>query len=259
MKQMERAGNLFYVLVISTLILQSCSIVRQIAGADIDSGQFLWDRRAKAAEHRFNSARVLSDRLNRQPSADNSDITVMLSPEAIDKVLKQYENSTGWIDESTSYTIRMVKAVLYMGSADAQMLIDARNSKYDVDVELQMNCMLSLIPKDSKIYISLEPYDISPYVKPGGIVSSVADDIVSDMIKVNLAGLGKQFPDLQLPLDFTNTFLIDKSETIVRDKLNLSINFPKRTIDYNFKLKEVLVFDTGVFISMALDKMEVSK
>jgi hypothetical protein len=253
----------FWVLIpiafIFIILLQSCTIIRQIAGTNFDREEFLWDRRAKAAERRHQSAVELSDRISNGADISDADISFILSPEGIEKILKQYENSQGWLDPNTSYVIRKAESKLFMGSADAKLIIEAVNSQYGVKVDLAMNCILSFEQKQEKILIRLEPYDIEPVVKPGGVVSSVADGIISDMVRLNLANVGKQFPDLMVPLDFQNTFTIDKSNITIKDKVNLGLAFPQRKIDYTLKLKEILFFESGIFISMDVQRMEVTK
>jgi hypothetical protein len=243
-------------LVTTLLILSSCSIVKKIAGADVDAEQFEKARMAKMLEVRVKSSEKLLDRLNQAEPIDKTDIQFTLSKDFLNKIVKQYEHSTGWLDAETSYKIETINLNLKNGVILVNLGLIANNSKYSADVKLNMDCILALNSKNNEIVGELEPFNISPNVEIKSILSS-ASEIVENLIKINLGNLSNSFPPLKIPVDFSNSFAIPGSINNIKSAVNLNITNVKRQIDYSLKLKEILIFENGVLISLNIDKLEV--
>lgn len=238
------------------LLTAGCGVVKWMTGTDLDTERFNNARMAKVYEKRADAAAKLSQRLKNNDPINNADLVVYLSPTLLTKLLKQYENSTGWLDPSTSYTIRQMSVELHQGSAIATALLDARHSGYSVDVKLNMDCLLTIENEGGKLVTKLEPFNISADVNAAGVLGA-AEDIIKNMIKINLAEIGKQLPPNQIPLDFTNKFLVQATNITIKDKLNMLIASPGREIDYALKLKELLIFNNCAFVALNLNQINV--
>lgn len=248
---------LFVIMLSLSILLSSCSIVKSMAGANINPEQFHYARRAKMTELKAKSAEKILQNLNANQNIENSDFVVYLSPSIIERLLGQYINSNGWLDANTNYVIKGTALVLANGSADIKLILDAYNKKYSVNVELELNCLLSFKTIKDKIYIVPVPYDIIPIVKPGGLIANTFDDIIESLVKINLADIGKQFPNLEIPVSFSDKMVFDETNVNIKDKMHLSILSPKRTIGYDLKLYNILVFDSAVFVYLNAVKTEL--
>lgn len=256
-KQIFSVSISLLIILLISMFLSSCSIIKSIAGVNINPEQFHFAQRAKMIELKAKSAETLLQKLNAGQNLENSDFVVYLSSSIVKRLLEQYINSTGWLDESTNYVIKGTSVLLDNGSSDIKLMLDAFNKKYSVNVELELNCVLAFKTVKDKIYIVPEPYDISPVVKPGSIIADAFDDIIESLVKINLADIGKQFPNLEIPVSFSDKMDFDETNVKIQDKMNLSISSPKRSIVYDLKLKDILVFDSAVFISLNAVKTEL--
>jgi hypothetical protein len=238
--------------------LNSCTVVKWTAGADIDSLQFAKSREAKMLDNRYKSTSKLLARLKSGEPTENADISFYLSPGLMKRILSQYNGSTGWLDGVTSYKILSLDLKLNYGSANVALNLDAHNDTYNVNVKLTMDCLLYLETANNQLFIRIEPYNISPAVNAGGLLGAT-EEIIANLIKINMADIGKQMPPLQVPVDFTNNIILPANNIIVKDKLNMSIQNPKTVINFKLKLKEVIIFNNAVFVAMNFDNMEVAK
>lgn len=249
--------SIYFVLVISGLyIFQGCFLVRKIAGADIDSLQFERAREAKMYEIRLAALGNLNKRLTESKDLEDSDFSVYLSRDLLERIVRQYESSSGWLDASTSFTINEANLALKDGSAVVSLLLSAYNSSYNVSVDLKMDCILSITSKGNDLSAQIEPFNITPQVSAAGILSS-AEDLIRDLIKINVANLGNQFPELKIPVSFSNTFKFESSRSEVRDKINLVVSQPQRNIQYQLILKDIFIFRDAVFVSMNIGKVDI--
>ena len=249
--------KLFFVILSLQLLLSNCSAVKWAAGANIDAEEFEKARVAKMYEERFKAAKKLSERMEKNDPIDNADLTFYLSPNLLKMLLKQYENSTGWLDQATNYTIKSLDLNLHYGSAIVTASLDAKNSKYGVVVKLNLDLIMTVEIDSNKLYIRLEPFNISPAVSAGGILSAT-EEIIQNLIKINLADIGKQLPISQIPVDFNNKFQMQDTKMTIKDKINMNIYSPARSIEYKLKLKEILIFESAVFVALNEDKVTVN-
>jgi hypothetical protein len=153
----------------------------------------------------------------------------------------------GRLDESTTYVVRKVSVSLYDGAAVASLALDARNDRYDVDVSLVMDCLLVAATDRDKLITRLEPFNISPDVTAGGLLSG-AEDILRDVLRIRLATLGKDLPPMEFPVDFAGVVPAPATSTRVSSGLNMIIESRRRVLRYALKIKEVLVFE-GVILA----------
>jgi len=242
--------------VFAFLLLTSCSVVKKIAGADFDALQFAKAREAKMFETRFMSASALSSRLAKQQALDASDINFYLSQNLLTRIVKQYDSASGWLDDATSYIIYKSNLSLKNGSAIVSLDLSAHNAKYNVDVDLVLDCIMTLEMTNNELFIKLEPFNISPAVTAAGLLSST-EEIIQNLIKINLANINKNFPPMKIPLEFANAMNVEKSKTVIKDKINMLIISPQRKINYMLKLKEILIFEGSVYVAMNVENLEV--
>ena len=254
---MKKEKEIIIIAVLLTVaLLQGCGIVKKMAGADIDPVQFEKARTAKMLAVKMNSAESLARRLAKGDAVENADVTVILEKQLLLKLLAQYNGSQGLLDKATSYVIKDIKLNLYGGCAIDSLALDAKNTQHNVDVALSLDCILAFVQGKNDIELQLEPFNISPEVTVKGWLSS-ADEIIMNLIKINLADIGKNFPPLKIPLTFDNKFNVEESKTVIKDKANIEIIAPKRIVDYRIRLNEALIFEQNVFISLNLEKIEV--
>lgn len=240
------------------ITLNSCSVVKTVAGANIDSLQFAKSREAKMLEYRLKSAEKLYARLKTNPTPDQYDLSIYLAPDFLKRILNQYNGSSGWLDQVTSYTIRSLDLKLNYGSANVALNLDAHNSTYNVDVKLTMDCLLYMETVNNQLVIRVEPYNISPAVNAGGLLGPT-EEIIANLIKINMAEIGRQMPPLQVPVDFSNNIIVPANNINVKDKLNMFIQNPKTQIDFKLKLKEVFVLGNTVLVTMNFENIGVAK
>jgi hypothetical protein len=256
MKTKQPILLLFSIFIITNTMFTGCFLVKKMAGADIDPVQFEKARQAKMLETRMLASSELSNRLTKNDPLDNADITFFLDESLIKKIAKQYEGSTGWLDGSTSYNVDSVDINLLNGSALAEVMLKAHNDKYNVDVEMKLDCIVTFSLEKNELVTHLEPFNISPAVITRGLLAS-ADELIANLIKINVANLGKNFPPLKYPISFANKVNIQGNTINIKDKINLSIYNPNRTLNYKLKLKEVLIFEGRAFVALNIESVEV--
>ncbi len=256
MKEVFLLLKILIILLISSTLLNGCFVVKKIAGADIDQERFDRAREAKMYEIRSRFSSALAKRLAANDPIENADLTFYLSEEFLNKVAKQYNNTSGWLDESTPYLIKEVDLKVHNGSSIVSLTLLANSRKYNVDVFLTLDCILSLELNGSDIVLNLEPFNISPDVNAKGILSS-ADEIIHNLIKINLANIGNSIPKLKIPINIDNSITIPGSRTNIKDKFNLLIVNPNRTLNYKLKIKEILFFEKTAFVALNLAGTEV--
>lgn len=253
---MKRIYLILFSVTISSFFLPGCFLVKKIAGADIDAEQFQKAREAKMYEIKSKTSSVLLERLSKPDPISNADITFYLSEEFLNKVARQYNSTNGWLDESTPYTINSVDLKVNYGSAIASMGLKAKSNKYNVLVNLTMDCILNLELKGNELQLQMEPFNIAPAVDAKGLLSS-ADEIIQNLIKINLANISKSMPPISIPINIANQMAIPGSKTNIKDKVNLLVVNPERIIDYKMKIKEILFLENAAFVALNLEKAEV--
>ncbi|MCX6152765.1 MAG: hypothetical protein NT007_01255 [Candidatus Kapabacteria bacterium] len=238
------------------LSLQACSLVKKAAGADVDTEKLNESRKAKVLEIESTAAEKLYNRLINGDPPENSDISFYLSDELLTKIISQYNGSRGLFDKDTKYEIIGVFLKLQNGSAIATIFMNAHNNKYNVDLKLVMDCLLVFEIEKSDLFVKMEPFNIAPDVSAGGVLA-LTEEIISNLIKINLSQMSQKFPPIKIPVDFSNSFNIRKSEVNIKDKINLRIEVPARTINYKLTLKEVLIFRNSAFVALNFTNIEV--
>lgn len=246
-KPIPVAVLLLPVSLLALLLLPGCALLRAAAGADIDSERFEQARRAAMLEMRAASAVALARRIASGDPVNNADVVVTFTESAVNKAASQLVGARGRLDESTTYVVRKVSVSLYNGAAVASLELDARNDKYDVDVMLVMDCLLVAVMDRDRLITRLEPFNISPDVTAGGLLSG-AEEILRDVLKIRLATLGKDLPPMEYPVDFAGVVPVPAASTRVSSGLNLMIESRRRVLRYAMKIKEVLVFE-GVILA----------
>jgi hypothetical protein len=248
--------TIFVLVLFSIISLSGCFLAKKIAGADIDNEQFDKAREAKVMAMRAQNLEILSRKLEKESSALNFDLVFSFSQDLLNRVVKQYDSTSGWFDNDTKYFIKNMNLKLVNGSAIVSIGMLAKSSKYNVDVDLITDCMLSFEISNNELALHLEPFNISPNVKAGGMLSS-ADELIKNLIKINLANLEKSLPQMKFPLVFNNKIPIRKNNIELKDKVNMAINIPESTISYKVKLKDVLCLSGSVLITMNIENVEV--
>jgi hypothetical protein len=239
-----------------TFCFEGCFLVKKIAGADIDQARFEKDREAKALEVQAKSLYVLKNRLSQANPIDEADITFYLSQDFLNKIVHQYDSSTGWLDKSVSFKINSVNLKLNDGSAIASLGMIAHHDPTNIDIDLMMDCLFMMELVNDDLICKLEPYNISPVVKGGGILAS-ADEIISNLIKINLASLDKKFPPIKLPVNFQNQLDFPANKMEIKEKVNMIITNPQRIVRYKIKMKEILIFEGKAFVALNVENVEV--
>jgi hypothetical protein len=236
--------------------LDGCVVVRTLTGADVDLEQLAKAREAAMLEKRWLASAQLAQRLASRTPVDRGDILCVLSEEAVNKAARQLEGTAGWIDPSTSYTIKGVSVTLYNGCALASLSLDALHTGYNVRVDLRMDCLLSLGFEKGELYADLTPFQVSPAVTTGSMLSSVSD-IIRDLLEIKLSNLKKEFPPFRFPVDFAKVIALPGGTFPVRDKLTMNIQTPPRELQYTLTLTEILIFERKALLSFSIPKVQV--
>lgn len=242
----------------STLFFSGCFILRPVAGANVDIEQLQKAREAKVLDVRLAGAQRLSQRLANSDSISNADLTFYFSEALLNKASSQLDGATGWIDSLTSYNIHSIRVKLYNGSSIATVSLSAFNHEYDVDVNLLMDCVLSFKVDSGKFYATLEPFNVVPNIKAGGMIGQF-DGIIQDVVTVKLSTLSDNFPPIQFPVDFNNQFPVQANSVQIRTGLNMDISTPAHMLKYSLALKEVLIFKEKLFLAMNVKNVGVGK
>ena len=265
-RQSDTALRIFFPLLLLTLsfTLSGCFIIRPFAGANIDVDRLQKAREAKVLQIRRDGAQKLQQRLAAGDSLSNADLTFTFSEALLNKAAAQLDGSTGWMDSLTSYTIRSIRVKLYNGSAIATVSMAAFNHSYDVDVNLQMDCLLTFRMDNAKpgangmLAAQLEPFNVVPTVKAGGMISTF-DGMIEDILTMKLSTMSDQLPPIQFPVDFNNQFPVQGTSVQVRNGMNMNITTPAQTLQYSLAVKEVQIFKDQLFVAMNIRNAGVKK
>ncbi len=254
MMMKNKTALLFLSISIAFAALTGCAVVKKIAGADVDPEQFAKAREAKVLEVQLAAAHTLSQRLGHGP-LENADLVFYLSQDLVNKAAKQIVGTTGWLDTTTSYTVQSVNVVLYNGSAIASLGLLAHSNTYDVDVQLTMDCSLFFTIEKNELVARIEPFNISPSVKAKGILSNF-EEIIKNIIALRVGNLGRDFPPMKYPIDFSSQVRMEGTTTNIAAKLNMQVQNPQRLVRYKLTLKEFLVFSGRAFFALDITNVE---
>ena len=159
--------------------LQGCSLVRSLTGSNVDHERYALAREAASLEVRHRGALQLADRLTRGRDPFDADLVLQLQEDAILRMLQTLRGRQGWIDRETRYIIDSLDGDLHPGSAYVGLHLLVHNEDYGVDVRLLMDCELAFLPEDDHLVVEFEPYNVSPDVAAGGVLS-VANSLIED-------------------------------------------------------------------------------
>lgn len=246
----------FLSLVILLVCLQGCTVVRSIAGANVDHERYAKAREAASLETRYRGALRLAERLQRGADPADADIVLQLQEDFLVRTLQQLRGRTGWLDRETSYRIDSVDAAMFPGSALVTLDLRARSEGYGVDVRLLMDCQLAIIPDGDALLLEFEPYNVTPAATAGGMLAA-AEELIEDVIRIKLGTLKEQFPPLRLPMAFDDMIAIDGTSSRVKGKPNLVISSPRRLVDYKLRVTDVLLFDRIALVGITLESIAV--
>jgi hypothetical protein len=242
--------SLLLVLLIA-LSISSCSLISKIAGADIDPEQFEKYRQSKALSIRAAEAEKLSSRLSSGQSFESGDIHFYLGEEFLKRLLSQYQGRSGLIRKGDTFTVKSVDLKLYNGCAIATMMINARMDTYNVAFDVSLDCLVSMKQEENEIRAVMEPFNIAPSVFSNRIIFS-NDELISNLIKLNMAQIGKMFPPIKIPIKFDNQIEIDSHSIKSTEKVNIQLDSPGYKIGLDLGLKEILIFEKKVLVSLVL-------
>lgn len=245
----------YIVALILLIIIPSCSLIKKIAGADIDPLQFEKAREAKMLEIRSEYAGKMATKVI-EKSIDKNDLSITFSHKFLNQILNQYIGSKGELDKNTSYTITDISSKLNYGSAIISLDMEAYNKQHNVTVLLSMDCILAFAIEKNHITIKFEPFNISPTAITKGLLAS-AGEIIENMVKINLAELSKKFEPIKLPINFNNKFEIKETSVTIKEKINAKINIPERIINYNISVADVLVFPENIVILFNINQISI--
>lgn len=237
--------------------LNSCVIGRKMVGADFNQEEFSKYREAKISELRYQKAKELDAKIN-STSPVKPEIQLSLNKAMLEKIGRQYVNSTGWIDNATSYVIKNMKTELNYGSALMTFSILAHNNNYNVDVDLLMDCVIGFEFKNEDLILQLEPFNITPIAKAGGLLSAT-EDLIERMVQKNLASMSTSYPPFKFPLNIKKEYVLQSTKMKVRDKINMDIESPEKKVDYTINVADISIFEDAVQVGLNIAKVEVRK
>jgi hypothetical protein len=246
----------YQLILLCALIFSSCSLFERVSGTYVDEEQFELARQAKIMSLQSESSAKLAQRISSGKPIEDGDIVFYISQDFLNKIVRQYETSSGWLDGSTSYVINRVKLVLQNGSAVASLSLTAHSDKYNVDVALVLDCLVLIESKEKELTIKLEPFNIAPDVSTG-VVLGPAKKIIKNLILINLAKIGENMPPMKIPVDFSNQMQVPETKMNIKDKINLVVYSPPKNINTTFKLNEILIFDGKVLVSLNLENISI--
>lgn len=236
-------------------LTNGCFLAKKMAGADIDGESFAKAREAKIYSSRLAELEKLKAKSPRFAELQKSDFTLYLNESLLNKIAKQYVGQSGWLDESTSYSITGVNLSVKNGGAFANLSLLAKNTKFNVDVDLIMDCLLLIVEENGELRIKIEPFNISPNVSTGILLSGTSE-IIGNLIKLNLAKMGETMPKIAIPMSVDNNFSITGSTTNINDKIKMAINNPNRYLNYKLKILDVLFFEGRAMVAINFESAE---
>lgn len=253
-----KSRSVLPVLLASVLLplLAGCSLVGSIAGGNVDRERYALAREAAALDVRHRGALQLSERLLRDPDPSDADLVLQLEEDFVLRMLGRLQGRRGWLDAETPYVIDSIRGDLHHGSALVTLHLRVRSDAHGVDVHLIMDTQLALLPDGDALRVEFEPYQVTPDVRAGGLLSA-AEDLIADVIRVRLGTLREQFPPLRLPLGIDQQLAVDGSTSRVRGTPNLDVQVPRRLVSYTLQLRDVLIFDRHVLVSADLRSVRV--
>lgn len=239
-----------------TLLFAGCFAIRPIAGADVDMEQLSKAREAAVMTVRYEAALDLSRRIAAHGTGDAADMSLSLTEAALNKAAVQLDSSSGWLDSVTTYRIVHTAIAVHNGSAIATITLTAHNDEHDVDVDLVMDCLVTLRFEKSMLKAHLAPFNIAPEVTAHGL-KKLASGIIRDIIAIRLDAVAGTLPSIEIPIELHNHLTVPGSDLGVRNGLNMTVHVDQRTLTYDMTIRDVRFFEKNIFISFALTKIGV--
>lgn len=232
--------GLILILPLSGLSVSGCAIVSKSFGSGIDQERFDAARTSKMYEALLASATKQAERLEKNQGR-TPDVRLFVREAALQEITNAYVGAQGKADENTSYRINKIDVGMQYGRLLAHAELDAVNSKYKAGCRLIMDCLMTIESENGSLKLRLEPFNITPIVS--SIYSKKAERVLEDIIKVNVANIGKSLPQPALPLEFSNSFTAPEGKFLVHNKVNLEITNKPIKLDYKLKVLAVNFFD----------------
>ncbi len=227
-----------------------------MAGADVDLEQLSKAREAAVMKVRYDAAQDLLLKLGDQHNVDSGDMSLSLTEAALNKAAVQLDSASGWLDSVTTYSIHHTSIAVYNGSAIATIALSAHSSEHNVDVDMLLDCLVTLRIEKAVLKARLEPFNIAPEVTAHGL-KKIVSGIIRDVISIRLSSIAAALPAIEFPIELRNHLTIPGNDMHVHHGLNMSIHIPERTLSYDMTIKDVRFLEKNIFISFALSKIGV--
>jgi hypothetical protein len=112
--------------------------------------------------------------------------------------------------------------------------------------------------KDGKLVMTLEPYNISPAVRAGGILSST-EEIIGNIIKIKLANMRNDFPPMTIPVELANSAPVQPVYMEIHQVVNAKVESAGRDLQYTLSVREVQFMEGAVYVTLNLSSVGVKK
>ncbi len=229
--------------------------MKSLAGANVDPEQFALARQARMMEVQARNAERLVTK-SRNESRSTTEGTLLLRESFLATMAQQYVGARGRLDDATTYVVDSVRVSVLDGSSLATLILTAVNTRYDVTVRLAMDCILSFDIARDTLSLSIEPFNITPIVEAGGVLS-VADELIRDILKVKLARMSEEYPPLMMPVRFSNSMVVPASSVPVRQKINLEVDSSERRLSWDLRITDITFYRGIAVITFSFDSLEV--
>lgn len=238
------------------LMLAGCFAVRPLTGTDVDLNQLALAREAAVMNVRYDAAKDLSLRLADRRSADAADMTLSLSEAVLNKAAVQLDSTSGWLDPVTKYRILHTSIAVHNGSAIATLSLSAHNDEHNVDVDMVLDCLVTLRIEKTMLKAHLEPFHIAPEVSAHGL-KKLASGLIRDLISIRLSAIAGTLPSIDIPIELHNQVTLPGNDVVIRNGMQMGIHTGERTLSYDMTITDVRFYEKNVFIAFALSKIGV--
>lgn len=236
----------------------SCSLIKAAAGADFDTAAYQKAREARITEIKMRETSGLLKRAAKAKLFEDAEIVVKIGSNLLNKIAGRFVGVEGWLDEDNSFITDSIFIELKNGYGIASLKLRAKNHNYGIDVMLIMDCLAVLKYKENELYLGIEPFNISPVVETGFLLSGLRETI-RNLLLLNLGELGNKFKGIKIPLNIDNSFLVKGSEHIISGKVNAAIALPDIAVALNLKLSEVIFLEEGVVVTFDIAEGKANK
>ncbi len=240
----------------ASMLCAGCFAVRPIAGVDVDLERLAKAREATVMSVRHEAVRELAVRLGDLRRIDAADMSLSITEAALNKAAVQLDSASGWLDSLTTYRIRHTAMAVHNGSAIATITLAAHSMEHDIDVDMVMDCLVTLRIENGVLKAHLEPFNIAPEVTARGF-KKLASGIIRDLISIRMSTMAESLPAIEMPIDLHNHMTLEGRDVSVRNGLNTDVHIGERRLSYDMVIRDVLCFERSIYISFALTKIGV--